>query len=233
MNVEQTIQVWKDHPDTHAFINDSFKGLVNATPELKDYRDWIEQNIFGFGERSFIWMWKILIDEMPANFNFLEIGVFRGQVLGAVRLISDMANKNAGIIGVTPLDSTGGHWESDYEQDIKTLFDTFKLAPPRIIKGLSTDPETIKSVPNIDYDMVYIDGGHSYDVVKSDLTHYPPMVKVGGYLIIDDCANRYNLPPGYFRGIDTVSKAVDEVLPNEHFKELFSVVHNRVFKRIK
>jgi hypothetical protein len=29
-----------------------------------------------------------------------------------------------------------------------------------------------------------------------------------------------------------VSKAVDEVLPNEHFKELFSVVHNRVFKKV-
>ena len=91
MNLEQVQQVWKDEPDTHAFINDSFKGLVNATPELKEYRDWIEANIFGFGERSFIWMWKILIDEMPVNFNFLEVGVFRGQILGAVRLISNMA----------------------------------------------------------------------------------------------------------------------------------------------
>lgn len=233
MNLEQTIQAWKDDTHTHAFINETFKDHVNSIPELKEYRDWIEHNIFGFGERSFIWMWKILVDEMPKNFNFLEIGVFRGQVLGAVRLISDMANKNAGIIGVTPLDSTGGHWESDYEQDIKTLFETFKLAHPRIIKGLSTDHETIKSVPNIDYDMVYIDGGHTEEVVKSDLIHYPQMVKIGGYLIIDDCANKYQLPPGYFKGIESVSKAVDEVLPNDRFTELFNVVHNRVFKRIK
>jgi cephalosporin hydroxylase len=80
--------------------------------------------------------------------------------------------------------------------------------------------------------MVYIDGGHSYEVVQSDLKNYAPMVKPGGYLIVDDCCHKYNLPPGYFPGIESVSKAVDEVLPNEQFKELFSVVHNRVFQRV-
>lgn len=58
-------------------------------------------------------------------------------------------------------------------------------------------------------------------------------VKVGGYLVIDDCANKYKIPHGMFPGIETVSRAVDELLPNAYYKEIASVVHIRVFQRIK
>ena len=233
MNLEQVVSIWKDDEKTHQWLNDTFVGLVNATPELKAYRDWIEQNIFGFGERSFIWMWKLLVDEMPTKFfTFLEVGVFRGQVLGIVRMLAPEAS----ISGVTPLDSTGGHWESDYTEDIKKLHETFKLRQPHIFKGLSTDGYTLLRVQTTNpkgFNMVYIDGGHEYETVKADLQNYCPMVKVGGFLIIDDCCHKYKLPNGFFPGIESVSKAVDEVLPNEQFQELFSIVHNRVFKRIK
>jgi len=39
--------------------------------------------------------------------------------------------------------------------------------------------------------------------------------------------------PGMFAGIASVSKAVDELLPNEYYEEVCSVVHIRVFKRVK
>lgn len=226
MTLQETISIWKDDPETHRLINERFTECVNADPELKAYRDWIEQKIFGFGERSFLWMWKLLVDECPKHFTFLEIGVFRGQILGLIRKL----NTYAGITGVTPLDNTGGHWESNYEEDIKHLHKTFNIPYPKIIKGLSADPEVIKESNKV-YDMVYIDGGHEYETVAQDLRNYSPMVKPGGFLIVDDCANKYNLPPGYFKGIETVSKAVDEFLPNQEFIELFSVVHNRIFKR--
>jgi hypothetical protein len=236
MTLNETINLWRDDPQTHQTINEKFCECVNADPDLKAFRDFVEGNndtpvkIFGFGERSFIWMWKLLVQEMPHDFKFLEVGVFRGQVLAVVRMLSKY--KWPSIVGITPLDSSGGHWESDYKSDIKFLHETFNLQQPTIIKGMSTDPEVVKTASNMHrYDMVYIDGGHDYETVKQDLQNYSPMVKPGGYLIIDDCANKYNLPNGYFRGIETVSRAVDEVLPNETFKELFSVVHNRIFKK--
>jgi len=144
-----------------------------------------------------------------------------------------MLAPKADITGITPLDSTGDHWESDYAADIKLLHTTFKLKQPKIIKGLSTDPEIIAEAGKKEYDIIYIDGGHSYDVAKSDVYLYSSFVKVGGYLVIDDCCHKYNLPDGYFKGIEDVSRAVDELLPNEYYKELFSVVHNRVFQRVK
>lgn len=220
---------WQDTPESHKLINESFTDNVNADPKLKEYRDWIEQKIFGFGERSFLWMWKLIVDELPKDFSFLEIGVFRGQILGLIRMLAPKAH----ITGITPLTSEGGHWESDYAADIKLLHDTFNLKQPKIIKGLSTDETVIKEASEGAYDIIYIDGGHDYETAKHDVYHYSSMVKIGGYYVIDDCAHKYNLPEGYFRGIEPVSKAVDELLPNAYYKELFNVMHNRVFKRIK
>jgi hypothetical protein len=230
MTLQETISIWKDDKETHRLINERFTECVNADPELKAYRDWIEQNIFGFGERSFLWMWKLLVRELPRKFSFLEIGVFRGQILGLIRLLS----AEAVIAGITPLTSEGGHWESDYAADIKHLHETFNLKQPFIYKGLSTEERIIREATIPDgWDIIYIDGGHSYEVAKADILNYCGLVKIGGYLVIDDCAHKYDLPEGYFRGIETVSKAVDELLPNEYYKELFNVMHNRVFQRIK
>jgi hypothetical protein len=218
---------WQDTPEAHKRMHDEMVRLVNATPSLKEYRDWIEANIFGFGERSFLWMWKLILDTLPADATLLEIGVFRGQILGLWRMLAPAAT----ITGITPLDSTDGHWTSDYAADIKHLHDTFKLQQPTILKGLSTD-DAIKAQVGM-YDVIYVDGGHSFHIAHHDVLWYSSHVKIGGYLVIDDCANKYNLPDGMFKGIEPVSRAVDQLLPNEYYKEVISVVHNRVFKRIK
>jgi hypothetical protein len=218
---------WQDTPESHKRMHDEMCRLVNETPELKAYRDWIESKIFGFGERSFLWMWKLIVDTLPKDFKFLEIGVFRGQILGLIRMLA----KDADITGITPLDATDGHWTSDYAADIAYLHDTFNLKQPKIIKGLSTD-DAVKEQVGM-YDVVYIDGGHTYPVARHDVYYFSSHVKIGGYLVIDDCAHKYKLPDGMFRGIEPVSKAVDELLPNEYYKEVLSVCHNRIFKRIK
>lgn len=229
MNTLEELQsAWKDTPENHQAIHNLLVEKTNSDPKLKALRDWIESNIFGFGERSFYWMWKLICDTLPEEMSFLEIGVFRGQTLAIIRTLKPFLS----IYGITPLDSTDGHWESDYAADIKHLHDIFKLEQPNIIIGLSTDIDiVIEADKKGKFDVVYIDGGHSFDVVKSDLTHYPKQVKKGGYLVIDDCCHKYQIPKGMFPGIETVSRAVDEWYPNEDFEELFSVVHIRVFKR--
>jgi hypothetical protein len=226
--LNDAIKEWKDIPENHKYLHDLFCDKVNANPLLKSYRDWIEDNIFGFGERSFIWLWKLLIDEMPKDFNFLEIGVFRGQILGLIRLLSNSAD----ITGISPMSSEGGYWDGDYEKDVKYLHDTFNLKQPKILKGLSNDVAIIKQASKKNYDLVYIDGDHSFEGCKNDIINYSPLVKLCGYLVIDDSCIYYNLPDGMFRGHKEVSDAVNELLPNDSFEEVFSIVHNRVFKRI-
>ena len=216
---------------------DEWTANVNADPQLKAYRDWVETNAFGFGERCFLWMWKELVDRMPQEFTFCEVGVFRGQIVGLVRILADRTGRKVTRTGITPLDSSDGHWESDYAKDIQTLHVEHDI--PRydltIHVGKSTDPDIIERVAGERFDIVYIDGGHDYNTVKSDLYNYPRLVKPGGYLVIDDCNNAVTMPEGYFRGIESVSRAVDEEMPpfafNAKWTFELNLIHNRILRR--
>jgi len=155
--------------------------------------------------------------------------VYRGQSVAAIKLIAPKAS----VTGITPLDETGGFHTSDYGKDIADLHKRYKLKQPTIVNGLSNSTQAMTAASAKEWDVIYVDGGHTYEDAKHDIYHYSSFVKVGGYLVVDDCANRYNMPDGYFKGIEPVSRAVDELLPNDYFCELFSVVHIRIFKRIK
>lgn len=226
----------EDNPEKHYAVDANMRFMVNETPELKAHRDWVESNIFGFGERSFHWLHKLLVDEMPKAFTFMEIGVFRGQVLSLYKLLADLQGKKASRYGITPLDGTDGHWDSNYTEDIKTIHKQFKLKQDyKILHGLSTDPEIVKQAQEIPVDILYIDGGHTKEVVDSDLRNYPQLVKQGGYLVIDDACNNMNMPFGFFQGIEPVTRAVLEWEKTESgkgFEFLFNVVHNKVYRKL-
>jgi hypothetical protein len=213
----------------HLELHNYYCQKTNEVPELKALRDFVEQKAFGFGERSFYWMWKLIVDELPDHFSLLEIGVFRGQTLALVQMLAQLAGKTCSVYGVTPLDTTDGHWESDYKSDIHFLHNYFALNQPTIIEGLSTEPEIIESVKVLkSFDVVYIDGGHTYDVAKSDIIEYAPLAKQ--YLVIDDCCNDLDIPFGMFPGIQSVTDAVRDAIETPHS---YSVVHNKVWDLTK
>jgi len=233
MTLKELTEGWVDTPEWHEKVNNELIERVNSCQYLKEHRDFVEQNAFGFGERSFHWFWHELIKEMPEYFTFLEIGIFRGASLSLIELISNEQNKTCSRSGVSPLDSTDGHWESDYEKDIRTIHSRFNINQCYcIFKGLSTDNRFMRcAYDGSPYDIVYIDGGHTYEVITSDLRHYPNMVNVGGYLVVDDACNDLHMPWGFFQGIDAVTQAVKE-WENPNFEFQFNVVHLRVYKRV-
>jgi hypothetical protein len=225
---------WKNDSETARQINEALCVLTNASPSLKRLRDFVEANAWGMGERSFYSMWWLIMRALPDQPVMMEIGVHRGQTLALWRMLNDWAH----IIGVSPFDGAEVGEKRDYRVDIEKLFNFFNLADPdRLIMGYSDRPETIETCKGLELDLLYIDGGHSYETCKSDILNYAPLIKPGGYLVIDDCANRFSHPFGYFAGIDSVSKAVDELLPPfgdalPGFEHLFAVVHNRVWKKL-
>lgn len=234
--IEKLKSEWVDTPEHHKRIKEEFEQAVNNNPELKEHRDFVEKHAFGFGERSFTEMWRILVDEMPTKFDFLEIGIFRGAILSLIPLLARKANKEVLCYGISPLDSTEGYWESLYKKDIQTIHEQFELQLAySIYQDVSTAPEAIEFAEMIaPYDLIYIDGGHTYEVVKSDLENYAPLVKVGGYLVMDDSCQNMDMPFGFFQGIEDVTRATLEWEENNNdFEFQFNVVHNKVFKRIK
>jgi hypothetical protein len=206
-------------------LHDFYCQKTNEVPELKELRDFVEQNAFGFGERSFYWMWKLIVDKMPKHFSFLEIGVFRGQTLALIQMLANLADKECDIYGITPLDTTDGHWESNYKADIRLIHEKFNLKHPIIIKGLSTDENIIDLITERPFDIVYIDGGHSYEVAKSDILNYAPLAT--NTLVIDDCCNDLDIPYGMFPGIQSVTDAVRDTIKQTHS---YNVVHNKVWE---
>jgi predicted O-methyltransferase YrrM len=55
-----------------------------------------------------------------------------------------------------------------------------------LIKHLSTDPEAMRAAAERSYDVLIIDGDHSYAGVKADFENYASLVNVGGFIILDD-----------------------------------------------
>ena len=236
MTLHDYTKEWKDTPEYHKEINDTFIGYVNDNTKLIEHRLWVKSNHFGFGEDSFHWLHKLLVDEMPNDFKFLEVGIFRSQVLSLYKLLSDMSSKKVVRYGVSPMDSSDGHWDSDYFADAVTIHQQFNLKKDyTIYHGSSTDESIIeKAKYTAPYDILYIDGSHKYEDVVSDLAHYPQMIKQGGYLLIDDACNDMNQPWGFFQGIEPVTRAVLEWEKTEigqEFEFVFNVVHNRLYKR--
>jgi hypothetical protein len=225
---------WHDSQQAHRLLNQVFISAVNDIPTLKAHRDFVENNIWGFGERSFHWMHKLIVDEMPQSFSFLEIGVFKGQVLSLYQLLADMAGKTVFRYGVTPLSTAGGVWESDYRKDIEVIHDQLDLSKGyTILEGFSTDPAIICQAQQLQIDVLYIDGGHDYKTVINDFTHYLSILKRGGILVVDDCCNNMNLPNGYFAGHKEVTDATNFIMAgNQDYEFLFNVVHNKVWRKL-
>jgi hypothetical protein len=231
-------QRWKNDIETQKQLNEGFVAKTNAIDQLNEHRTWVETNIFGFGERAFPWLWHLVVQELPKNFTFLEIGVFKGQTLSLVKLLADMQGKKVKRYGVTPLSSEGGVWESNYRKDIETIHDQFKLTKDyTLLEGLSEDPAIIERAKKLKLDVLYIDGGHEERHITNDIEQYSGLVKPGGFMVIDDCCNSFAMPWGYFQGIEAVTRVVDSklppVTPSDQWEFVFSVVHNRVYRKIK
>ena len=228
---------WQNTEEKAKEINEAFIQKVNSNERLNEHRTFVENHVFGFGERSFHWMWKLIVDDLPKSFSFLEIGVLKGQTLSLVKMLADMAGKKVTRYGVTPLNTEGGVWESDYKKDIEFIHDKFELTKDyKLLVGLSEDPAIIKQASKLKLDVLYIDGGHEERHVVNDIENYSPLVKVGGYMVIDDCCNTFAQPFGYFCGIEAVTRVVDRMLPpvtpSSEWEFVFSVVHNRVYRKI-
>ena len=94
----------------------------------------------------------------------------------------------------------------------------------KILEGFSTD-DTIMQAAREEgpYDVIVIDGDHSYDGVKADFERYAEMVASGGVLIVDDYGSD-DWPD--------VTKYVDKVVKSDdRFEQVGTLSRTAIFKR--
>lgn len=238
MSLKTHVAAWENTALHNEALHAAFTENVDATLWLKAHRDYIEANQHGFGDRAFHHLYKLLVDEMPPVFSFLEIGVFKGQVTSLVSLCAKQCGKEALVFGVTTLTNTEDvrckYPEGDYAAWIKQVHDQFGVEQPELIVGKSSYPSVVKAVTVHDYDLVLIDGGHDLADVVFDIETYAPCVKVGGYLLMDDASiTRLNVG-SLWPGLEDVAQAVKDTLDkDERFKFQLCVGHLNLFRRVK
>jgi hypothetical protein len=149
-------------------------------------------------------------------------------------------NKRARIFGVTPLDPTGDKFSKyetlEYAEVIDALQEWSGIPVGRraqLIEGFSTDSGVKRQCRGIaPYDIIYIDGGHNYEVVANDIITYGEMIADDGYLVMDDASCELNMPDGIWRGHADVGRAVRELLDtDQRFSERLAVGHLRVWQK--
>lgn len=127
--------------------------------------------------------------------SILEIGTLFG--IGAAAMYEAAANESDSvhITVIDPLDGYYGTNNRDLLTGAKiseaTLRQNWSLAPIptadfTIIKHMSSDPAALKEARKRSYDILVIDGDHSYEGVKFDFDHYFDLVRPGGYILFDD-----------------------------------------------
>jgi len=139
-------------------------------------------------------MWERWI---PANVkNGLEIGSFEGA--SAVWLMDhrpDLTLTCVDIFGPA-FDDVTGEYEHRFERNVAEYGD-------RVIKLKGKSTDVLPTLPKRKtYDLIYIDGDHSYEGALYDAMNAYPLLKKGGVLIFDD----------YNNDQFGVRKAVDEFL---------------------
>lgn len=234
--------------------------LADGDPELKAHRDFVEANAWGMGYRPFHYMWLLILKDCAARFGDLsamEIGVHKGQVTSLWGLIAKRLGIAVDITAVSPFAgnqpklrivrsflkrfsktyrarrAAGSlYYDEDFLGATREIYERFVggFDKVRIVKGLSTDPAVRAKVADRAFHVVYIDGDHSYESVKSDIHWYAPLVVPGGYLVMDDAAH---FLPGetFHKGYESVSRACDDFVPGMGFANVLNVGHNRVFRR--
>jgi len=250
MNIEELksdfaywCQTWKDDPGLNDSIYESFEKKVWETPHLVDHLNVIQSNkmgLMGFGEIPFRYLWLLLVNELPQNFKFLEIGIYKGSILALVNLCAKNLEKGCRIYGISPLDGHGDRYDTydaaDYMACIIYIHEILGLgmSNTKILKGLPTDSSIKDSILREGkFDMVYIDGSHNYEDVVSDIELSTELLSSGGFLVMDDASLNLHLGSrARFHGHADVARAVkDRLDSNQSYDHLFACGHNRVWRK--
>lgn len=108
----------------------------------------------------------------------IEIGVEKAE--NALSILQELSIERLFLIDpYIPYEDALGH--ADFSADSITAH--AKLAEyPQVVWLRKTSESAIKDLQEEDFDFVYIDGNHSYESVKQDLTLYYPLIKNNGLI---------------------------------------------------
>lgn len=225
--------------DPTEYYLDAFRFYHLYLPSsVREQKRYFRKDSRGFGEMAFHTMWYLLFEKFRFD-SFLEIGVYRGQIIHLIGLMAKAKKKNIFLCGISPFDSSAdavsGYKELDYYNDVLNHFHVFDIEEPKLLRAYSTDQISKEFIASRDWDCIYIDGSHDLEVVQQDWLLCRRHVKIGGIIVMDDASlyTKFETPFFAFKGHPGPSVIADSICKNDHtFREILRVGHNRVFERL-
>lgn len=136
--------------------------------------------------------WTILgvllsLERKQSDVNYLEIGIYAG---GTIRFLKENSNY-ANFTGIDlfedfkPSDDNTHIWKNYTIEQVqealgKDRVELFKGDSSLILRALQNG--------NKKFDIIFIDGNHTYSATKSDFESALPLLKNGGYIIFHNCS---------------------------------------------
>lgn len=153
----------------------------------------------------------------------LEIGSFKGETTRA--LSEAVAAENGVVVAIDPMRwasevvrngilrhlrinlrsffETIERWLplSSYEKEFRAQVRAAGHDNVHLFRNLSTDPELIdsKNILLTEFDLVFVDGDHSYEGARADLDNWGRRVRSGGQVLVHDATGEF---PGVCKAID-------------------------------
>lgn len=218
----------------YAYMHHYFNHL--SPVKLREHRWYFKKEMRGYGEDAFHSMWWLLLREFHPQL-CLEIGVYRGQVISLWTLISQILHHDCEVHGISPFtpmdDSVSAYYRDvNFYTDTLNSFNHFHLKEPALVNALSTDIKARKYISKNNWNLIYIDGSHDFEVVLADYRHCRDHLAVGGLLVLDDASLGTSYHPPYFSfaGHPGPSRVAAEFAIKE-MKFLGAVGHNSVFQK--
>jgi Methyltransferase domain len=232
MSFTQAAHRFTNRNDLHAYFHHYFHRL--CPPPIRSHRSYFSSEARGFGEDALHAMWYVLLREFKPRYA-LEIGVYRGQVISLWALIANCLNFEIEVHGISPFEPIGDS-VSEYKTNIDYMSDTLDsfyrlgLPNPILLRALSTESAAATHIGQCQWDLIYIDGSHDYDVVLADYALCVTNLRQGGLLVMDDASleTGFRPPPFSFAGHPGPSRVARERATYE-LTFLGAVGHNNVF----
>jgi len=154
---------------------------------------------------------QIILAKIPSLKKVIEVGIYKG---GTLRLWQTISATDSILVGIDVHDFTGGRFA--HSKNVSLIF------------GRSDSPGVIakvKSITGDDVDFLFIDGEHTYEVVKADYNNYGRLVRPGGLIMFHDTQSTARSPRSAPQGCK-VKQFWRELIDMNVVKEYFEFCFN-------
>jgi Methyltransferase domain len=147
--------------------------------------DHFYQNVYGWF--TYIDLYKHAIDRFPSGSHFVEIGIWEGRSAAFMGVEILNSGKKIRYDAIDHFEGSKEHKEDPmWVPRLSSLYDVCvaNLQPISHVVNIIKSDSIVASQNYQDQslDFVFIDGGHSYESIKADITAWLPKVKKGGIL---------------------------------------------------